>query len=53
MELNTYARAEIARILSLRLRLMAANQTREAAHTQHLMVDRFEERKFMAMEVSE
>jgi hypothetical protein len=52
MELNTYARAEIARILSLRVRLMASNQMREAAHAQHLMVDRLEERKFMAMEVS-
>ncbi|UWQ86299.1 lytic transglycosylase domain-containing protein [Leisingera caerulea] len=53
MELNTYARAEIARILSLRTRLMAANQTREAAHAQHLMVERLKERKFMAMEISE
>lgn len=53
MELNTYARAEIARILSLRTRMMAANQTREATFAQHLMVDRLEERKFMAMEVSE
>ncbi|MGH1332067.1 MAG: lytic transglycosylase domain-containing protein [Paracoccaceae bacterium] len=53
VELNTYARAEIARILSLRVRLMAANQMREAAHTQHLTVDRLEEREFMAMEVSQ
>ncbi|MEP4194277.1 MAG: transglycosylase SLT domain-containing protein [Aliishimia sp.] len=52
IELNTYARAEIARILSLRVRLMAANQMREAAHAQHLVVDRMEEREFMAMEVS-
>lgn len=52
-ELNTYARAEIGRILSLRIRLMAANQQREAAHAQHLMIDRLEEREFMAMEVSE
>ncbi|WP_420839010.1 lytic transglycosylase domain-containing protein [Aliiroseovarius subalbicans] len=53
IELNTYARAEIARILSLRVRLMAANQMREAAHAQHLVVNRIEEREFMAMEVSE
>lgn len=53
IELNTYARVEIARILSLRVRLMAANQTREAAYAQHLAVDRIEEREFMAMEVPE
>lgn len=53
IELNTYARAEIARILSLRVRLMAANQTREAAHAQHLIADRLKERQFMAMEISE
>ena len=52
IELNTYARAEIARILSLRVRLMAANQMRQAAHAQHLVVDRLEEREFMVMEVS-
>ncbi len=53
IELNTYARSEIARVLSLRARLMASNQTRDASHAQHLMVDRLEEREFIAMEISE
>jgi hypothetical protein len=50
-ELNTYAKAEIARILNLRVRLMAANQQREAAHAQHLVADRLSEREFMQMGV--
>lgn len=52
-ELNTYAKAEIGRILNLRVRLMAANQMREAAFAQHLVADRLSERKFMQMGVSE
>ena len=52
-ELNTYAKAEIGRILSLRVRLMAANQIREAAFAQHLTADRLTEREFMQMGVSE
>lgn len=52
IELNTYARVEIARILSLRLRLMAAKEVRSAAHTHHLAVNRIEEMEFKAMEVS-
>ena len=52
-ELNTYAKAEIGRILSLRVRLMAANQVREAAFAQHLAADRLTEREFMQMGVSE
>jgi len=52
-ELNTYAKAEIGRILNLRVRLMAANQQREAAHSQHLVADRLAERDFMQMGVSE
>ena len=50
-ELNTYAKAEIGRILTLRVRLMAANRQREAAHGQHLAVDRLAERDFMHMGV--
>ena len=50
-ELNTYAKAEIARILNLRVRLMAANQQREAAYSQHLVADRLAEREFMQMGV--
>ncbi|MDK3075416.1 lytic transglycosylase domain-containing protein [Sedimentitalea sp. JM2-8] len=53
IEINTYARAEIGRILSLRLRLIAANETRAAAQAQYLAVDRIEERGFMTMEVTE
>ncbi|WP_037317510.1 lytic transglycosylase domain-containing protein [Ruegeria halocynthiae] len=51
IELNTYAKAEIGRILNLRLRLMAANHQRHAAHGQHLAADRLAERSFMQMEV--
>lgn len=50
-ELNTYAKAEIARILNLRVRLMAANQQRQAAYSQHLVADRLAEREFMQMGV--
>ncbi|MGZ2260098.1 lytic transglycosylase domain-containing protein [Roseobacter sp. A03A-229] len=50
-ELNTYAKAEIGRILNLRVRLMAANRQREAAHGQHLAADRLSERDFMRMGV--
>lgn len=50
-ELNTYARAEIGRILNLRVRLMAANQQRVAAYGQHLVADRLAEREFMQMEL--
>jgi len=52
-ELNTYAKAEIGRILNLRVRLIATNQQREAAYSQHLVADRLAEREFMQMGVSE
>lgn len=52
-ELNTYARAEIARILTMRARLMAANQVREAAFAQHLVADRLAEHDFKKMGVPE
>lgn len=52
-ELNTYARAEIARILTMRARLMAAGQVREAAFSQHLVADRLAEHDFKKMGVSE
>jgi hypothetical protein len=52
-ELNTYARAEIARILTMRIRLMAANQVYEAAYAQHLVADRLAEHNFKKMGVSE
>lgn len=51
MELNTYAKAEIGRILNQRARLMAANATRDAAFAQHLTADRLTERQFMVMGV--
>ncbi len=50
-ELNTYVRAEVGRILALRVRLMAANRKREVAHGLHLAADRLAERDFMRMEV--
>jgi len=53
IELNTYARAEIARILTLRTRLMAANQVREGAFAQHLVADRLAEHDFKQMGVSQ
>lgn len=53
LELNTYAKAEFGRILTLRVRLMAANQQREAAYEQHLVADRLAERDFMQMGVPE
>ena len=53
IELNTYARAEIARILTLRTRLMAANQVREGAFAQHLVADRLAEHGFKQMGVSQ
>jgi len=53
IELNTYARAEVARILTMRTRLMAANQVREGAYAQHLVADRLAEQEFKQMGVSE
>ena len=53
LELNTYARAEIARILTMRARLMAASQIRSAAYTQHLTADRLAELEFKHMRVSQ
>ena len=50
-ELNTYAKAEIGRILNLRVRLMAANRQRKAAHGFHLAADRLAERDFKRMGV--
>ncbi|ETX13517.1 lytic transglycosylase [Roseivivax halodurans JCM 10272] len=50
-EHNTYARAELGRILASRLRLMAASRKHKAAHGQHLVADRLTERDFMRMEV--
>ena len=52
-ELNTYARAEIARILTMRTRLMAANQVREGAYAQHLVADRLAEHDFKQMGIPE
>jgi len=52
-ELNTYAKAEIGRILNLRVRLMAAGQQRAATYAQHLVADRLAERDFMQMGVPE
>lgn len=52
-ELNTYARAEIARILTMRARLMAANQVREAVYEQHLVADRLAEHDFKKMGVQQ
>jgi len=53
VELNTYARAEVARILVMRTRLMAANQVREGAFAQHLVADRLAEQEFKRMGVPE
>ena len=53
IELNTYARAEVARILTMRTRLMAANQVREGAFAQHLVADRLAEYEFKHMGVSQ
>ncbi|KIC08827.1 lytic transglycosylase [Leisingera sp. ANG-M1] len=53
LELNTYARAEIARILTMRARLMAASQIRSAAYEQHLTADRFAEMEFKHMRISQ
>lgn len=53
IELNIYARAEVARILAMRTRLMAANQVREGAYAQHLVADRLAEQEFKQMGVSE
>ncbi len=53
IELNTYARAEIGRILVMRTRLMAANQIREGAIAQQLVADRLAEHDFKKMGVPE
>ncbi len=53
IELNTYARAEIARILIMRTRLMAADQVRSSAFEQHLVADRMAEHDFKHMGISE
>ncbi len=53
IELNTYARAEIGRILVMRTRLMAANQVREGAIAQQLVADRLAEHDFKKMGVPE
>ncbi len=53
IELNTYARAEIGRILVMRMRLMAANQVREGAVEQQLVADRLAEHDFKQMRVFE
>ena len=50
---NTYARAELGRVLAMRLRLMAARGVREGAHAQALAADRLAERRFARMEVTE
>lgn len=52
-ELNTYTKIEVGRILTLRLRLMAAAQQRQATYAQHLAADRLTERQFIRMEVAE
>jgi len=53
IELNTYARAEIGRILVMRTRLMAANQVRQGAVAQQLVADRLAEQDFKKMGVPE
>ena len=50
---NTYARAELGRILAMRLRLMAARGVRGGAHAQHLAADRLAERGFARMGLTE
>ena len=50
---NTYARAELGRILAMRVRLMAASRAREGAHAQHLAADRLAERRFARMGVTQ
>lgn len=48
---NTYARAELGRVLAMRVRLLAAENARQAAHGQHLAADRLAERRFARMGV--
>ena len=50
---NTYARAELGRILAMRVRLMAAEGVRQGAHAQHLAADRLAERRFAGMTLTE
>ena len=50
---NTYARAELGRILAMRVRLMAADRVRQGAHAQHLAADRLAERRFARMTLTE
>ncbi|WP_373281694.1 lytic transglycosylase domain-containing protein [Litoreibacter roseus] len=47
-ELNSYAKAEIGRILASRMRLMAASHQQTASRTLHLAADHQAERPFMA-----
>ena len=50
---NTYARAELGRILAMQARLMAADQVRQGAHAQHLAADRLAERRFARMTLTD
>lgn len=50
---NTYARAELGRILAMRVRLHAAGAVRQGAHAQHLAADRLAERRFARMGVTQ
>ena len=50
---NTYARAELGRILVMLTRLRAAAQVRQGAHAQHLAADRLAERRFARMTLVE
>ena len=53
MRHNTYARAELGRILVMLTRLRAAGQVRRGAHAQHLAADRLAERQFARMTLVE
>nr|WP_255596878.1 lytic transglycosylase domain-containing protein [Cognatishimia sp. MH4019] len=50
IELNTYARTEVGRILATRLRLMSATHQRQAIQNQHFTADRLAERSFKMSE---
>ena len=50
---NTYARAELGRVLAMRVRLLAAENQRQAAHGQHLAADRLAEWRLKRMGVSQ
>ena len=53
MRHNTTARAELGRILAMRVRLLAAEQVHQGAHAQHLAADRLAERRFARMTLTD